>query len=106
MTIFIGGDLDPSAYDLDDDEITGLIKRDLRRALGWNGEPRSLHIERWPRAIPQYDMRHGARLSQIEAAEGRWPGLHLLGNWRGGVSIGDRVDTTARLSRKILERRV
>ena len=32
------------------------------------------------------------RLARIEATEARWPGLHLVGNWRGGVAIGDRVE--------------
>jgi oxygen-dependent protoporphyrinogen oxidase len=101
MSIFIGGELDPAAFDLDDDEIFGLVRRDLRRAIGWTGRPRSLHIERWPRAIPQYDLRHGARMRQIEAAEKRWPGLSLMGNWRGGVSVPDRVEATWQLSREL-----
>jgi oxygen-dependent protoporphyrinogen oxidase len=105
MTIFIGGDLDPAATELTDDELLGLVKRDLREAIGWRGEPRSVYIERWPRAIPQYRMDHGERLRQIEAAEARRPGLHLVGNWRGGVAIADRIEYTGRLSRAILARR-
>jgi oxygen-dependent protoporphyrinogen oxidase len=101
LTIFIGGDLDQAAFDLDDDEIIGLLKRDLRVALGWSGVYRSLHLERWPRAIPQYDMRHGRRLAQIEEAEARHPGLHLVGNWRGGTAIADRVEFTRALAQRI-----
>ena len=101
LTIFIGGDLDPAAFDLTDDEILGLLRRDLKKAIGWSGKVRSVHIERWPRAIPQYDMRHGERLRQIESAEARWPGLRLAGNWRGGVSIGDRVEAMGLLGKQI-----
>ncbi len=104
LTIFIGGELDPAAVELNDDELLGSLRRDLRKTIGWQGEPRALHIERWPRAIPQYDLRHGERLRQIEAAEARRPGLHLVGNWRGGVAIGDRIETTLGLSRRILDR--
>ncbi len=104
MTIFIGGDLDAAATDLNDDEIMGLVRRDLRRAVGWQGQPKSVYMERWRRAIPQYTMRHGERLRQIEAAEARRPGLHLVGNWRGGVAIADRIEYTCRLSRALLER--
>jgi oxygen-dependent protoporphyrinogen oxidase len=101
LTVFVGGELDPAAYDLDDDSLAGLVRRDLRRAIGWQGEPLAVHIERWPRAIPQYDMLHAGRVRQIEAAEARWPGLHLAGNWRGGVSIGDRIEYALDLSRRI-----
>ena len=103
MSIFIGGELDQSAFELDDDEILGIVKRDLRRTLHWQGEPVTVQIQRWPR-ISQYDMRQGERMRQIEAAEARWPGLHLLGNWRGGVSVGDRVNLTWQLHQQIGER--
>ena len=103
LTIFIGGDLDPAAVDLDGDELMGLLSRDLRRAIGWDGSIRGLHLERWSRAIPQYDLRHGERLRQLDAAEARWPGLMLAGNWRGGVSIGDRIEYAAGLTKRILQ---
>ena len=101
LAIFIGGDLDPAAADLGDDEIAGLVRRDLRKVLSWEGEIRSIHIERWPRAIPQYDLRQGERLRQLEAAKRRHPGLHLVGNWRGGVSIPDRVELSWQMSREM-----
>jgi oxygen-dependent protoporphyrinogen oxidase len=101
LSIFMGGQLDQAVWDLDNDQIAGAVRRDLRAALGWSGEPAALHIERWKRAIPQYDMRHGERLRQIEAAESRWPGLHLLGNWRGGVSVPDRVEVAAGLADRL-----
>ncbi len=103
LSIFIGGDLDPAAADLGDDEIVGLVRRDLRKVLGWDGEARALHVEHWPQAIPQYDMRHGERQRQLEAAERRHRGLHLIGNWRGGVSIPDRVQWTQQLSERIAQ---
>jgi oxygen-dependent protoporphyrinogen oxidase len=101
LSVFIGGELDDTAFDLADDEIEGVLCRNLRRAIGWDGRARAIHIERWPRAIPQYDLRHAARLRQIAQAEARWPGLHLAGNWRGGVGVPDRVEFARRLSETI-----
>jgi oxygen-dependent protoporphyrinogen oxidase len=102
LTIFIGGDLDPEAADLSDGELTETVRRDLKTTAHWSGPIQSMLIERWPRAIPQYDMGHGARLTAIETAERRWRGLHLVGNWRGGVSIGDRVETTRALAEQMM----
>jgi len=102
LTIFIGGDLDPEAAELSDEQLTETVRRDLKTTIGWSGPIQGLWIERWPRAIPQYDMGHAARLTAIETAERRWPGLHLVGNWRGGVSIGDRVETTRALAQRMM----
>jgi oxygen-dependent protoporphyrinogen oxidase len=104
MSVIAGGELDPAAFDLVDDEIEGLVRRDLRRAIGWDGRARVLRVERWPVAIPQYDMRHGARMRQAEDAEARWPGLALAGNWRGGVSVPDRVEAMSKLAQEIAKK--
>ena len=104
MTIFIGGDLDPAAADLSEAELIEVVRHDLGLAMNWRGPVRSAYVERWPRGIPQYDMLHHDRLRWIEAAEARWPGLNLVGNWRGGVSIGDRVETTRGLAATIIQR--
>jgi oxygen-dependent protoporphyrinogen oxidase len=101
MSVIAGGELDQAAFDLADDELEGLVRRDLRRAIGWDGRARVLRVERWPVAIPQYDMRHGARMRQVEVAEARWPGLSLMGNWRGGVGVPDRVEAMSKLAQEI-----
>ena len=62
------------------------------RAPAWQ------EIVRWPQAIPQYDIGHLDRLRPVEAAEAAVPGLLFFANYRGGVSVGDRIqhgDTTA-----------
>lgn len=98
MTIFIGGELDPEAAELNHHELLDLVRKDLEKAVGWRGTPLSAYVERWPRAIPQYDMLHAKRLRWIADAEARWPGLNLMGNWRGGVAIADRVEATLKLA--------
>ncbi|MFH1566958.1 MAG: protoporphyrinogen oxidase, partial [Gemmatimonadota bacterium] len=46
-------------------------------------------IQRWPRAIPQYLLGHRQLVADLEAYEGRQPGLFLSGNFRGGISVAD-----------------
>jgi oxygen-dependent protoporphyrinogen oxidase len=104
LTIFIGGELDPAAADLSEEELIEHVRHDLGLALQWRGAVRSAYVEHWPRAIPQYDMLHANRLRWIAAAEARWPGLNLVGNWRGGVAVGDRVETTLKLADAIQAR--
>lgn len=91
LTVFVGGDLDPSAPDLDDAAIRRFVLADLRRALGPVAEPALFRVTRWPRAIPQYHVGHAARLARIGAATRRLPGLRLAGNWRGGIAMPECV---------------
>lgn len=91
LTVFIGGALDPDAVSFPDAELTAIATRDLSAALEVRGEPRLLAITRYPRALPQYDFDHARRLAAIQGAEARWPSLLYLGNYRGGVSVGDVV---------------
>lgn len=91
LTVFLGGARDPSAIDLSDADLLAAASRDLDAALGLRTALAPIRVTRYPRAIPQYDLRHGERLARLARAEGALPGLTLLGNFRGGVSVGDVV---------------
>jgi len=91
LTIFLGGRLDPNAANLSDDELIAVAVRDVRAAMGVRGEPRVVALKRWARAIPQYDGAHASRMKTLADCEARSPGLAFLGNYRGGVSVGDVV---------------
>jgi oxygen-dependent protoporphyrinogen oxidase len=90
LTAFIGGAQGklPSAKA---EDIVARVVEDLRSLLGISGEPRFQRVRLWPRAIPQYQLGHLARVAAIDAALHNWPGLSLLGNWRGGVALGDCI---------------
>jgi oxygen-dependent protoporphyrinogen oxidase len=103
LTVFTGGELDPAVMDLDDGQLGGAVKRDLARALGWNGKEQCRVIRRWERGIPQYDMRHGERLKQLAEAEARHPGLHLAGNWRRGTSIAECIENARLLAEQLCQ---
>lgn len=91
MTAFAGGARDPEAAGLSDGALLDIAARELSSSLGAAAAPSLVRITRYPRALPQYDLDHMARMKAIEDAEARWPGLTLLGNYRGGISVGDVV---------------
>jgi oxygen-dependent protoporphyrinogen oxidase len=91
LTIFLGGRIDPNAAALSDSELVAVAAKDVRAAMGVRGEPRVVAVTRWARAIPQYDRGHAARMAALAEAEAKIPGLVFLGNYRGGVSVGDVV---------------
>ncbi len=91
VTAFAGGARDPGAAGLPEEEISRIAGRELRQSVRAASEPRLVALTRWPRAIPQYEIGHGHRMSVLARAESRWRGLAFLGSYRGGISVGDVV---------------
>ncbi len=91
VTVFLGGARDPEAAALSDQELTAIAARDTAAALEAREQPRCVSITRYSRSIPQYVAGHVGRMETLARAEARWPGLTFLGNYRGGVSVGDVV---------------
>ena len=91
LTAFAGGSRDPAAAALSDSELLELAARDLCSSLGARSAPRLIRVTRHARAIPQYGLDHESRLEVLTQAERRNPGLTFIGNYRGGISVGDVV---------------
>ncbi len=88
----IGGATDPEAAELSEDELVSIACSDLQRLHGLPASPIFQHVVRWPRAIPQYELGHLARVRRIdehlEALYRRAPGLALAGNHQRGIAFG------------------
>lgn len=91
LRTMFGGATDPEAVKLSDGEMLELLQRELGEVLGIQGKPELQRVFRWHRGIPQYDLRHGERLTKIEQALARHPGLALAGNAYRGVGLNDCV---------------
>ena len=91
FTVFIGGGLDPAAYDLTDSELSEQIRRDLERTVGAHGPFSKTQIVRWERAIPQYPIGHVKKIQQLREQCSGIPGLFLSGNYFDGVSTNDCI---------------
>ncbi|WP_110670140.1 protoporphyrinogen oxidase [Salinicola halophilus] len=92
LNVFIGGRQSPEAAEGDDDALTQRVINDLRDVLGIRGEPVWRRVVRWPQAIPQYEIGHLERLERLDSALDHHADLHLVGNWRGGIAVGDCLE--------------
>jgi oxygen-dependent protoporphyrinogen oxidase len=101
LTAFIGGTQDPQAIDMPDNEAFTAIDVDLSLALGIRRSPVFRHLTRWRQAIPQYTVGHLDRVDTIDEFVAPLPGLHLHGNWRGGISLADCVRNGEALAERI-----
>jgi protoporphyrinogen/coproporphyrinogen III oxidase len=103
LRVMIGGAHDPSAVALDDDTLLAIARDDLQRALGISAAPALTYVVRHSTGIPQCTLGHPARMARLEAALGRWPGLHLTGWGYRGVSINSGIAEASAVAATILK---
>lgn len=103
LNVFIGGRQSPEAAAGDDATLVARIMEDLGDILGIRGEPVWRRVVRWPQAIPQYEVGHLERLAALDAATRPYAGLHLVGNWRGGIAVGDCLENGRLLGERLRE---
>jgi len=87
LCCFIGGARRPDLAALPDEAIRKLVDAELIATLGIKAASRQEWIQRWDRAIPQYDAGQRRREEALTQAEATHPGLHFHGAFRGGIAL-------------------
>jgi oxygen-dependent protoporphyrinogen oxidase len=76
---------------MDDDALIAAVRDGLARMVGITAAPVETIVQRWPAAMPQYVVGHGALLERIDTSLARHPGLHLTGAAYRGVGLAGCV---------------
>jgi len=97
----LGGTRTPELARMEDSALKASIMDELRKLLGIEGTPTFMNTIRWDKAIPQLNLGYSKVLEQIDQAERDFPNLHLHGNYRGGISVGDCITSGIELAEKI-----
>ena len=102
LRVMIGGARDRQAASLPDDQLLGIVLRDLARTMGLSVAPEFVRIIRHPRGIPQYVKGHLARVHQIDTLLTAHAGLYLAGNSYRGVSMNSCIAEADRVAETVL----
>lgn len=97
LTTFAGGRRNPAMAALNDGALKAAVAEELASLLGARA-PLWSEIVRWPQAISQYTLGHLERVAAIDEAIAAVPGLFLCASWRGGISVGDCVNSSYAMS--------
>ncbi len=92
LTSFVGGATNPAAISKSPEALAAQVHREMAPLLGLRKEPVFTNVTIWPRAIPQYNLGHTARIAALEALRARFPGLYFSGNYLHGPAIGSCVE--------------
>ena len=101
LCCFIGGARRPDLAALPDEAIRKVVDAELSATLGIKAAPRQEWIQRWDRAIPQYDAGQRRREDALAQAEATHPGLRFHGAFRGGISLMHVIRTGDALGRAL-----
>jgi protoporphyrinogen/coproporphyrinogen III oxidase len=96
LTTFVGGERQPELAQLNEADLADMVHLEHAALLGASARPEFVRVRRWPQAIPQYTLGHAQRIAQVEETERAYPGGFFCGNYRGGVSIGDCIQSAHR----------
>jgi oxygen-dependent protoporphyrinogen oxidase len=93
FTTFVGGRRDPDLASRSEEQLAEIVREELADLVGARGIPVFCALTRWPRAIPQYTLGHLDRIRRAEQAQQALPGLYLCASYRGGVAVGDCINS-------------
>ncbi|GAB3986783.1 protoporphyrinogen oxidase [Spirosoma daeguense] len=100
LTTMVGGSAGASNARLPDDVLIENVQRELETSFGVKTKnPTFRAIQRWEKAIPQYDSAIVAVKEPIKAVES--DRLFVCANWYGGVSLSDCIGKARKLANEL-----
>ena len=101
IRVFFGGPHTREMLDLDDGDLSAIVRAELTTILGIDALPLFTRIFRWPDGYPQYDVGHLERVSAIE--ESLPPGIVVTGSAYRGVGVPDCIHQGELAAARIVE---
>jgi oxygen-dependent protoporphyrinogen oxidase len=101
LTSFAGGATNPDALQQSEAALAEMIHKEITPLLGIRQEPVFSHVTIWPRALPQYNLGHTARLAALEKLRAQFPGLYFAGNYLNGPAIGTCIEQALQIADEI-----
>ncbi len=102
LTSYLGGTRAPQVAGWNDEHLVHETLRTLRPLIDIKTDPEMVRIDRHREALPVYHGAYQARMQAIAARLQHIPGLHLEANYKGGVSVRDRLASGYAVANQIL----
>lgn len=87
LRTFLGGNRLPDIHKESPESIENMVWNDIVPLLDIKKVPVFSHVHTWRNAIPQYNLGYQKFLNTMNDVEKSFPGLHLMGNYRTGISL-------------------
>ena len=104
LTSFVGGVTNPQACSGTAQDLAALVHREIAPLLKICQQPIFSNVERYARAIPQYNVGHNQRMAALEQLRISHPNLWLAGNYISGPSWGACVERSLAVAEEVSRR--
>lgn len=104
LSSYLGGARMPEVLDWDVERCMTKTLASLTKFLNLKADPEFVRVDRHAQALPLYHGPHHARMQAIANRLQRLSGLYLEANYRGGVSVRDRIARSKTVAKQILAR--
>lgn len=102
LSSYLGGARNCSAIHLSEQESIDRVIKDISPLLKINKSPLMGRVDKHSRALPLYHGNYHQILMTIKEQLNNLPGLHIEANYKGGVSIRDRIVSAEKTAQNII----
>jgi oxygen-dependent protoporphyrinogen oxidase len=99
---FAGGATDPGFCALPESEIAAQITNEFAQILRITAPPAAIRVQKYSRALPQYNLGHARIVESLASLTAAIPGLFLAGNYLAGPSVGACVAQATQTAEAVL----
>ncbi|WP_028402522.1 protoporphyrinogen oxidase [Ectobacillus panaciterrae] len=104
LRCYVGRPGEEEIVEKSDEEIIGIVLRDLKKTMDIDAAPEFAVVSRWKEAMPQYTVGHKQRMAKLQAFMDReLPGVYLAGSSYSGAGLPDCIDQGENSVQKVLE---
>jgi oxygen-dependent protoporphyrinogen oxidase len=101
LSNYLGGARYPDVTARSKQHLLAETMKSLRPLLGIHGDPAFVHIVRHRQGLPLYHGDYFNRMKKLERLLAPLPGMHVEANFRGGISVRDRLVCAMHVAEKI-----
>lgn len=101
LTVFAGGGRQPDIAKKQSSELLKLVQADLKELISVEADPVFKDHIFWPNSIPQYSIGYDEIYAIFDEIESANEGLHIAGNFRGGISVPDCIKNGLALGKEL-----
>jgi len=101
LSNYLGGARYPDVITRSKQHLLDETMKSLRPLLGIRGDPAFVHIVRHRQGMPLYHGDYFNRMKRLERLLAPLPGMHVEANFRGGISVRDRLVCAMHVAEKI-----